>query len=167
MAEWVTIAEFPRYAISDEGEVRNVLTDRIMAQSTNQAGIVFVGLVHHGVQYQRAVAKLMAEAFVDPINEHHDTPIHLNGNRNDMRRENLMYRPRWFAIRFMQQFDGRDHTSIELPIRDVESKQEFEGSWHASQCCGLIEYEIVMSILNGTLCWPTYQRFEMAEVIRD
>jgi hypothetical protein len=56
---WKTIEGFERYEISDEGEVRNIETGRVLKTYLDR-GRAKVGLMWNGKQYAREVAKLMA-----------------------------------------------------------------------------------------------------------
>lgn len=160
--EWRQINEFRAYSVSDRGRIRNDITDRIMVLSPNQTGIVYVGLMHNGVQYKRSVARLVAEAFIDSPNSNHDTPMFLDGDRNNLATDNVVYRPRWYAINYMRQFEERFHSPISYPLREIASGDVYDNSWHASTHNGLLEKEVVFSVLNATYVWPTYQQFETA-----
>ena len=52
------IPEFPLYSITDEGQVINNDTGRVLALSVNRNGVVQVGLMKYGRQYKRGVALL-------------------------------------------------------------------------------------------------------------
>lgn len=161
MENWVTIEEFPQYSVSDRGQVRNDITGRMMVLSANQLGIVYVGLMADGFQYKRSVAKLVAEAFVERENEHHDTPMYLDGNRRNIQPENVIYRPRWYAVKYMRQFKTPFHSPITKPIVATDSGEVYDNSWEATISLGLLEQEVVFSVLNRTPVWPTWQHFEL------
>jgi hypothetical protein len=56
---WKTIEGFERYEISDEGQVRNIETGRVLKTYLDR-GRAKVGVMWNGKQYAREVAKLMA-----------------------------------------------------------------------------------------------------------
>lgn len=165
---WVDIPDFPNYAVSDSGLVTNNATGRIMRLTLNQRGIVQVGLMKNHKQYKRSVALLVAQAFLpDPyIGEDSSTPfdtvINLDGDRQNCHASNLAWRPRWFAIFYHQQFN-RKVPQILLPIRDINSGLVYETSREAAVRHGLLERDLVLSILNRTWVFPTYQYFEVIE----
>lgn len=162
--EWVAVEEFPGYSVNPLGQVRKDSTGRVLHTRINQYGVPYVGLLQdHWKQCVRSLPKLVATAFISQPNPIFDTPINLNGDRTDCRVENLMWRPRWYAIHYANQFKERYDNSIEVPIREMESGEEFEDSLSAACRFGLLEREVVLSILNHTLAWPTYQQFELAE----
>lgn len=139
-----------------------------MVLTRNQRGIVQVGMMKGHEQHKRSVALLVARAFLpDPndgeeVQHPFDTPINLDGDRTNNHRENLMWRPRWFAIAYHQQFKQRV-PQILLPIRETRTGEIFETSRHAAVQHGLLEREIVLAVLNRTFVFPTYQYFEVIE----
>lgn len=162
--EWKPIPEFDNYSVSDMGSVRNEDTGRMMAKLRNQTGIVNVGLSKAGVQYKRALAVLVAEAFVprEGARLTFTTPMHRDGDRTNCRAENLLWRPRWFAARYHAQFDN-GLRGFRVPIRDITTGEEFANSWEAAMKYGLIDREILEATLNRTYVWPTYQKFEVID----
>jgi NUMOD4 motif len=164
MEEWMVIPGFDRYAVSSHGRVRNELTDRIMAQSENQYGVVTVGLMSQDThrQHQRSVSLLVANAFLPRDKEAFDTPVCLDGDRYNNHINNLVWRPRWFAVKYNRQFENRWHSPIERPIRDIKTGEVHVNSLECAKWYGLLERDLVLSILNRTFVWPTYQEFEVA-----
>jgi hypothetical protein len=159
METWREIEGFSGYSVSDFGRVRNDETDHILALMVNQRDIIFVGMSIDGFQYKRSVAILVARAFLpDPINRHFNTPIHLDGDRWNNAVENLMWRPRWFAVAYMKQFRNHQRGFV-IPIQDKKSGEIFATSWDAATKYGLIDEEIRIATLNRTYVWPTYQEF--------
>lgn len=158
---WREIYEFPGYSVSNMGRVRNDDTGRIMALSRNQMGIMYVGLVRGREQQKRSVAVLVANAFLPTWeSEAFDTPIHLNGDRSDCRAENLMWRPRDFAIRFHRQFKtGR--VEIRKTLEDVATGERFRNSMAVAQRFGLLDYDILRAVETRSKVWPTYQSFRI------
>lgn len=159
--EWREIEDFSSYSVSNEGRVRNDNTGRIMALTLNQHGITQVGLMRGGVQYKRGVALLVANAFLDPpMPTTFDTPINLDGDRLNNHMENLMWRPRWFAIMYHRQFyNGK--LGFREPVMEINSGEEFPNSFAAATKYGLLDREIMLAALNRTYVWPTYQEFRL------
>lgn len=162
-AVWQEIIEFPSYSVSDTGLVRNEDTGRTMTQHVNQRGIANVSFNRRGTQYKRSVTVLVATAFVTmarPLS--FDTPINLDGDRLNNHSGNLLWRPRWYATKYFQQFLA-DPTGIDRPIQELKTSEVFKSSWDAALTFGLLNFEIVKSISNRTYAWPTYQRFRVYE----
>lgn len=167
MEEWVNLEHkgFPQYSISSYGRVMNERTERILVQTPNQSGVYKVGMIspRHGGQITVAVAPLVARLFL-PIEDHlrdrFNTPINVNGFRYDNRCENLMWRPRWFAMKYHAQFHN-DRRGFVCPIRDLANGEVFPTSWEAAVRYGLLDREIYHAINNRTYLFPTGHIFEL------
>lgn len=163
MERWKPIPDFPGYSVSDRGRVLNEDTQRIMAVLVNQQGVAYVGLTRDKVQYRRGLALLVANEFLDPPPASiFDTPIHLDGDKTNADVRNLAWRPRWFAVKYHKQFK-HPPKGFRVPIQDVETGTIFETSWEAAITYGLLDEEILSSIVNLTYVWPTYQKFRVLD----
>jgi hypothetical protein len=158
--------EFPNYSVSEDGRVRNDKESRLMTIGLNTRGIATVGLADlsiPGKTCRRSVSVLVAEAFITTARSlDFNTPIHLDGDKRNCHVENLAWRPRWFALEYGQQFKtGPNGYSCE--IQEIKTEEIFANSWEAAIKYGLLEREIVFSILRQTYVIPTYQRFRLYE----
>jgi hypothetical protein len=160
---WKEIDRFPGYSVSDNGRIRTDKTGRILALNENQYGVVQVGLMRNGIQFHRSVPLLVAKAFLPLDAEPFDTPINLDGDRHNNHVANLAWRPRWFAIKYNQQFRYPYEAPIESRIMDLKTGEISENSFECAQRYGLLEQDLVLSILNRTYVWPTYQEFGILE----
>ena len=156
---WKDIAEFSEYAVSNYGKIRSNKSGRILSTSPNQFGVVQVGLMKDGVQYHRSVPLLVAKTFLPIKPGPFDTPINLNGDRGDNHVDNILWRPRWFAIKYNRQFRYPYYNPIPTPIADKKTGEVSANSFDCAIRYGLLEEEIVIAILNKTYVWPTYQEF--------
>ena len=158
MENWRPIQDFQNYSVSDEGRVLNVSTGRIMMLSENQRFLVIVGLMRNGMQYKRAVSHLVADAFLSPPKfETFDSIINLDGDRRNNFATNLMWRPRWFALKHQRQFFSRTGTGV--PVFDQDTGEEYATAWEAAIVNGLLVRDVVESAMQGKEVWPTRQRF--------
>jgi hypothetical protein len=161
MQDWREIIEFPGYSVGDAGFVRNDETGRIMQQTKNTRGIAIVGLVKRGVQYKRSVACLVADAFILTARSlEFNTPINLDGDRFNNHVNNLAWRPRWFAVKYFQQF-AQEAPCFNRPIMEAKTGEVFDSSWVAALTFGLLDRQLAMAIMNRTYVWPTYQMFQL------
>ncbi len=160
---WKTIEWFDDYSVSNFGRVRTNKTGRILSTSPNQFGVVQVGLMRDGVQYHRSVPLLVAKAFLPIKPGQFDTPINLDGDRSNNHVDNLVWRPRWFAIRYNRQFRYSSELHISRPIYDVKTGEISPNSLECAKRYGLLEEEIVIAITNKTYVWPTYQEFRVVQ----
>ena len=160
---WKKIEEFPEYSISNHGRVRADKSGRILALNENQYGLLQVGMMQNGSQKHRSIPLLVAKAFLPQPPGPFDTPINLDGDRHNNHIENLVWRPRWFAIRYNRQFKYPYGNSIMAPIQDLKTGEVSENSFECAKRYGLLEHEVVFSVLNRTYTWPTYQEFGLVE----
>lgn len=162
LIQWRPIPNFSNYSVSSEGFVRNDESGRTMAMSVNQTGIVYVRLTKNCVQHGRAVSLLVAAAFVrDRMHDSFDCPINLDGDRFNNRAVNLVWRPRWFATKYFRQVDEA-HFNDDYPIEELNTLEQFNSPWEAAYKYGLLQADILLSICNETLVWPTQQQFRRA-----
>jgi hypothetical protein len=116
-----------------------------------------------GVQHHRSVPLLVAKAFIPQPSGPFDTPINRDGDRHNNHVENLIWRPRWFAIKYNHQFKYPYDQPIYQPIIDLKSGDVYADSLACAKENGLLEEDLVLSILNRTYVWPTYQEFGVLE----
>ena len=160
---WVPVDGFPGYSINPLGQVSRDSSGRLLVPRYNQYGVPYVGLMRDWQQCIRSLPRLVARAFLQRPSNIFDTPVQIDGNRSNCNVDNLMWRPRWYAVLYNRQFDGhRYENPINEPIRAVNEGERFRNSLEAACRYGLLEREVVLSILNRTPAWPTYQYFEMA-----
>lgn len=146
MEKWAIIPEAPHYEVSNLANVRNRHRGNLLTMRINQKGIMYIGVQSGGVQIVRALAPIVAAAFVEnPFGETANTPIHLDGNKANCRADNLRWRERHFAIRYHQQFKEPYFRRINTPIWCVETDEYFQDSWEAAKRYGLLERAVVLS----------------------
>ena len=159
MEEWIPIEHFPGYSVSNEGRIRTDASGRILSLNMNQFGVLQVGMMKGGEQRHRSVPLLVAKAFIPQPSDAFDTPINLDGDRSNNSVENLVWRPRWFAIKYNQQFRYSYPHRINRPIQDLKTGEISVNSLECARKYGLLEEDLVVSISNRTYVWPTYQEF--------
>jgi hypothetical protein len=84
---WKTIPQFPKYEVSDDGFVRNVVTQKILKAACTANGYRSVSL---GYGNSRNVSRLVAEAFI-PNPENKAEVAHNDGSRTNDAVENLRW----------------------------------------------------------------------------
>lgn len=160
---WKPIEHFEGYSVSNLGNVRTDRSGRILVQSFNQYGLCQVGMMKDGKQHHRSVPLLVASAFIDQPLGPFDTPINLDGDRGNNCVDNLVWRPRWFAVRYNQQFKYPWEFPIELPIQNMATGEISPNSFACAKKYGLLEKDLVLSISARTVVWPIYQEFRVVE----
>lgn len=127
----------------------------------NQRGVAHVSLYRNQVGHKRSVACLVTEAFLPkPKLEAFDTPINLDGDRINNHIDNLTIRPRWYAVKYFQQFKVPPQ-GIRRPVIDTETGDIFATSWEAALRYGLLDKQIAIAVFNRTYVWPTFQMFKV------
>lgn len=161
--EWLEIEEFPGYYISNYGKVRSDISDRTLKWSPIQYGIPTVGLMKDGRQHRRSVPLLVARTFIPQPAEHYDTPIHLDGDRSNPRVDNLMWRPRWFAVCFHKERIKDPYPRWNRDIQIIDTGEVFENPRQIAEKYGVLETDVHKSIMNGTSVFPQGYKFQFYE----
>ena len=161
LKEWRDIEGFPGMLIDEDGAVLNDWSCKILTPRTNRQGILMIGMMREGRQQIRSVALLVAHAFLDPPkNDAYNSVIHLNGDKEDCRAINLMWRPRWYVVEYHRMFNELPkRVAVYIPRLDrvFPSLREFCTTY------GLIESHTYVDMLNGTPCFHygwVIERFE-------
>lgn len=160
---WEHLREFPPYAVSTLGRVMNTDTDLIKTPMINQQGIPSVLLIQNRAQRRKSVALLVANVFLEPDqSSRFDTPINLDGDRLNCAVDNLMWRPRWFAMQYHAQFRrSRPPFGFQSKVRLLETDEIFETPLDAAVKYGLLEKQIILAATNGTQVFPDWFSFEI------
>jgi hypothetical protein len=161
MDDWVIIRNFPEYSVNSLGEVRHDAFNRLMSPHTNQTESVYVSLMRNGKQCQRALARIVAYTFLERPIKPFDTPINLDGDRWNCAADNLMWRPRWFAIQYHHQFKDPYGEPIYARLRAKGEHEVFSCSLDAACRYGLLERDVVLSVWRLSYAWPNYMQFEL------
>lgn len=157
---WVDVYEFPNYAVSNYGRIRNNERSKIIKLSKTKQGAVKVNFALRGKQYTRSVKVLVAESFVDGRSYIFDTPVHLDGDQENNTAENIVWRPRWFALKYSRQFDNAKLYRKRRPIFDKRSGEIYETILDAAKENGLLCSALLIDIVNQNPTFPTGQIFD-------
>ena len=148
MTQWMLCRDFPKYVVSPDGKVKNHERDAIVLHQVNRQGIHMVKLTNEdGVRKTKSVALLVAQAYLAPPKNHlYNSMIHLDGDRSNLNARNLMWRPRWYAIRYHQMFN-LDPIDISVMIEDTG--EVFGTIRDLCVKYGLEQHLTYMDLLNG------------------
>jgi len=110
------IEDYPNYEVSTLGRVRNGITGRFLTLVRNPTnGWYFVNLSRDGQQRTMSVHRLVAEAFLYEPKDPNTSIIQRDGDRSNNNVDNLVWKPRWFAVMYMREINyPRYHTRAEL-----------------------------------------------------
>lgn len=163
-SDWIPLEGFPGYTINFYGQVRREANRRILIPRLNEYGVAFVGMMRDWQQCNRSLARLVACTFLGSPTDIFNTPIQLDGDPLNCRADNIMWRPRWYAVKYKRQFNEPYRNPINEPIHAIDHSEKFPNSFEAARRYGLLEEEVVLAIVNNTRTWPTYQEFELVEM---
>lgn len=146
MEEWAPIDGFDNYEVSDDGRVRNSRTDRVLRLQDNGHGVMVAYLRRGGKTIVRSVARLVAEAFLDPAPDD-ASPMHLDFDLTNNRAENLVWKPRWFAIKMTRQ-NKRIFPVDRRPVRMNKTGVVFENALECAKTIGGLEELVIITAQN-------------------
>lgn len=123
MESWKTISDYPNYEVSDQGRVRNRLTDKVLKQA-NIKGYRRVVLCDDTGHHPKTVHRLVADAFYD--GNHEGLQVnHIDGNKSNNHVSNLEWctssENRLHAFR-----TGLQKSSQSKKVKIVETGEIFE-----------------------------------------
>lgn len=158
---FVSIEDFPDYAVSNWGRVIHTTFDREMTRSESTNGLT-VGMVKDGRQYRRSIKVLVAKAFVPGETLKFNTPVILDGDQNNLHASNIVWRPRWFAHKYRRQFEKRYAWWDMGPVEDIFTGDVYPTAEDAAIVNGCLVRDVVLSMYNETRVYPNYNMFRMA-----
>lgn len=158
----VDVPHFPNYELTREGHVFNKATGRRMTPTMNNTGTVMVGLTRDRRIHKRSLARLVADAFLEPDERPaFDTPINLDGDRFNNHVANLAWRPRWFAWKYNAQFRHEYTFDYRGGVQNLDTGELFATVRMAAQKYGLLEKEIIIGAQNQIAVWPTWHFYRL------
>lgn len=160
--DWVLLGEFPTYIISTHGRVMNESTRRIIEPSYTSQGALKVTLTKGGQKYTRSLKVLVATAFVDGESEKFDTPIQLDGNQDNVRADNLMWRPRWFAWKYTRQFTDCDKYRDDNLYLHLRSGVFYKSMYEVGVTYGVLFKDVQRHIWYNVPLFPNWEEFILA-----
>jgi len=161
---WIQLESFPNYSISSEGRIRNDERDTLVLPSRTRQGGLKVGLVNNGVQHTRSLKVLVAQTFVDGQTEIFATPIQLDGDQENVRADNIVWRPRWFAWKYTRQFEKIDDYIGVGPLSERKSGLVYQDIVEASLSNGVLFDAVNLALVNKIPVFPTWQMFDWIRV---
>lgn len=167
---WGPIEGYTEYLVSDTGLVIHTRRNQICRKIKSKDGPK-VNLFSKFTETKttRAVAKLVAEAHVPkpvlPIDyPKYDTVIHLDGDRDNVWAENLLWRPRSYAIRYHLQFKPNYfpqsffNTWERKPVVDLDGRR-YLNCMEAGMTHGVLWVDVLNSIFGERPVWINKEQF--------
>lgn len=163
--QFLRIPDFSNYAISNYGDIIHIKDQRLMAVSHTNHGHAKISLVSDsGSRHTRSVSLLVAQAFVKAPNPLCDQVVLLDGDLRNVRADNLVWRPRWFAWKYSQQLKGFPPPHyFNLPVANLDTGVIYTNIVTASTAEGLLYDDVWRSTYSGSEVYPNKNRFEIVE----
>lgn len=162
--KWEEIREFPQFAVSNYGEILNLKTKRYRRVMSNAQGVAMITVAASGRIWTRGLALLVAGAFLpNPEELIFRTPINLDGDRMNCRVDNLLWRPRWFSVKYHRQFFQSEFHHANPRLELLDTGEEFIGVKEPAIKYGLHYVDIFNSAWNETPVFPTRQTFRLLD----
>lgn len=158
--KWRVVKEIPIYEASENGDIRNSKTGRILKTNVNQKGYMQVCLRKDKRQVTRSVHRLIADAFYD--GEHSTLDVnHKDGIKHNNHISNLEFCTRKENIRHA--FDtGLKKPSRQKKVRVVETDVIYESIRECARQIG-VDQSIICQCLNGKMRSGNGYHFERIE----
>jgi hypothetical protein len=118
-----------------------------------------------GERYDRGVAKLVAEAFVEPPNALCNRVMILDGEKANLVAENLVWRPRWFVQKYVRQFvllNRQPRHVKNLRIKNCATGKRYRNVVECAMGEGLLFEDIWRSTYSASKIFPHGDTFEVA-----
>lgn len=151
---FLPIPGFPGYMVGNKGKIYNTNTSRWPEYTKTLGGDPTVGLMRDGRQYRRSVKVLVARVHVPGESKEFNTPIQLDGDRDNLRADNIVWRPRWFSWRYAQQFEDPPPYSFAGPVYEHHTGSRFENMIYAAMGMGYLITDISRSIFDHAPAYP-------------
>lgn len=165
---WKDIKGLKGYAVSSLGDVRNKSTDHIIKPQITKNGILYVPLYVNGEKVTRSVKVLVAKAFVPGRTKTFDTAINLDGDKRNNRADNLVWRPRWHAVKYSRQFLPQNTYphGKKGPVQELVEGDIFETIIEAGVTNGVLFRDVFTSCRTSNPVFPTKQIFGFVDSIQ-
>jgi hypothetical protein len=166
---WKEIPDFPRYAVSNLGNVMNIKKEKLVKPQATPQGQIYVPLYGSSRGFTRSVKVLVANAFLDYEDydvEVFDTPINKDGDKRNNNVDNLAWRPLWFAVKYSRQFSVGHNINTDVgPVYDLGTNLEYDNVYIVGVTFGLLFRDVYRSTYAETPVFPTNQIFRIPNSI--
>ena len=112
MEEWKSIAEFPNYEISSLGNVKNIITEKVLKNSI-KGGYYYIGLTNENCKKSFLVHRLVALAFIENPENKSDV------NHKDKNKLNISF----CNLEWMSRLENNIHRCQGIKITSNKNKE--------------------------------------------
>ena len=136
MTTWKAIEGYANYSVSDNGQVRNDKTGKILSPALDSNGYRFVLLCKNGEQKHGYIHRLVAEAFIPNPDNLRDVN-HRDGNKQNNRKSNLEWRTHAENIIYSITWFGKPRsTRAKKAVQCVETGLVYSSVQEAAKAVG-------------------------------
>lgn len=86
--EWKLIKDVPNYEVSENGDIRNIVTGLMLKHKIDRYGYPVINLTYNNKRYYTSIHRLVAKEFLDNPNNYNQVN-HIDGNKQNNRYSNL------------------------------------------------------------------------------
>lgn len=144
---WEELEDYPGYAVSDMGRVKNTKTRRILRQSDNGSGCMIVNLQRYRRAHVCQVRWLVAEIFLGVPDDLDSIPQFKDGDYRNCRADNLEWMNRsdvhW---RLYQRGQGMDPDN--RPVEILDTGEVYRNIFDCARAIGGLARDIHRSMYN-------------------
>ena len=155
---WVTLRDFPDYAVSNQGRVARTFDEELMSLSSTRDGDVKISLWDpSGVRRTRSVKVLVAQEFVFKPRETFDSVIVRDNDKSNLYSSNLSWRPHWFSWRYAHQFkETYPPHYYDVPVVNMNTQIQYGSMFEAAIDNGCLARDVFRSIYAGERIFPDW-----------
>lgn len=135
--KWLHVEDFPRYLVSQLGNVYDCVSDRLLVQTRNKKGYHKVTLVSSYGSFTVSVHRLVAKTFFDVDTLTNEEVNHRDGDKSNNCLWNLEWTTRSGNMRHAYAMGLMSLPKHEIKIRCVETSQVFQSMTEAAQYFGV------------------------------
>lgn len=165
MDELRDIEDFPEYGVARDSSVYNKAAGTLRKASYTREGAVKITLFFRNRPHTRSLPKIVAQAWLynDFNPEIFDTPIHLDNDLSNNHVDNLVWRPRWFAVKYQRQYWNEEYRYAKIKVEDVKTGEIYESMMELCQRYGYLYLDVLQSCTKGDEVYPTWRQFRFAD----
>ena len=146
MQTWKPYKKIPHYEVSEDGQIRNSRTGRILKTNKDDRGYVKVCLHDGGKQYTSKVSRIVADTYYDGYDNGMDVTFK-DGDRSHVHYTNLEYKSRRDNVRSTYE-NGRQQLHKMRKVRCVETEKTYESIKECAMDMG-VSRESINKNING------------------
>ena len=161
MQQWKPYKKIPHYEVSEDGQIRNSKTGRILKTNVDDRGYRKVCLHDGGRQYTAKVSRIVADTYYDGYDNGMDV-TYKDGDRSHTHYTNLEYMSRQDNLRRTYE-NGRQQTHKMKRVRCLETGRTYDSINECSSDMHIGRQAISRSANNPYVSTRNGYHFEILE----